>query len=104
MNATTAVFVVAILACIVIAAFVVFRQRGKVDLRGPFGTGVNLEMSNEEKAPSPAVSVKDAISRQGGILAEDNTGRGAKLENVEVQDDILVSSNPAIDPKDYPRT
>jgi hypothetical protein len=86
--------VIALFAVIIVAAFLVFRSRGKVSIKGPFGTGLDLDASNEPKPATPGVTVKDAKSRQGGLLAEDRTGRGADVEGVEVHDDILVTSTP----------
>jgi hypothetical protein len=90
MNTTVAV-VIALFALIVVAAFLVFRQRSKVGIKGPLGTGLELDASNQ---PAPGVEVEDAKSRAGGLVADDQTGRGAKVKGVEVQDDILVSSTP----------
>ena len=91
---TTAIVVIAILALIVIAAFLVFRQRARVEIKGPLGTGLKLDASNDLPPLTPGVKVEAAKSRAGGLLAEDNTGRGADVKQVEVQDDILVSSTP----------
>jgi len=93
-TSTAAIVVVAIFAAIVVAAFLVFRQRGKVEIKGPLGTGLKLDASNEQKPPAPGVEIEGAKSRGGGLVAEDGTGRGAKVKDVEVQDDILVSSTP----------
>jgi hypothetical protein len=103
-SSTAVVIIVALFAVIAIAAFAVFRRRGKVSIKAPFGTGLELEASNEPTPSPPGVRVKDAKSRAGGLVAEDSTGRGAEVEGVEVQDDILVSSSPpqTSDPKENP--
>lgn len=95
MDTTLAVvIVIAIFALIVVAAFLVFRQRGRVRIKGPFDTGLDLDASNQAAPPMPGVKVKGAKSTGGGLVADDRTGRGADVEEVEVQDDILVSSAP----------
>jgi hypothetical protein len=97
----TAVIVIAIFAVIVIAAFFVFRRRAKVEIKGPLNTGLTLDASNEPPI-SPAIRIEGAKSRGGGLTAEDGTGRGADVRDVDVQTDIRVSSNPSnsrTDPK-----
>ena len=90
MDTTLAVVIVIVLfALIVVAAFLVFRQKAKVEIKGPRDTGLKLDASNQ---PAPAVDIEDAKSRAGGLVADDQTGRGARVKGVEVQDDILVSS------------
>lgn len=91
---TTSIIIVAILALIAVAGFLVYRRRGKVEINGPLGIGLKLDASNEQSAPSPAVKVDGVKSKAGGLVAEDNTGRGVDVKNVEVKDDILVSSTP----------
>ena len=100
---TTAIVIIAILACIVVAAFLVYRIRAKVSLKGPAGIGLEIDASNQPAAaptPSqPGVHIEDATSKKGGILAEDQTGKGAVVKRVEVQDDIIATSTL---PKDTP--
>jgi len=90
----TTVLIIAIFALIIIAAFFVFRQRARVGIKGPFGTGLKLDASNDPLPPTPGVKVETARSRGGGLMADDQTGRGAEVKDVEVQDDILVTSAP----------
>ena len=92
---TTLAVVIAIFALVVVAAFIVYRQQSRVNIKGPLGTGLELDASNQ---PAPAVQVEDARSRKGGLLADDQTGRGAAVRRVEVEDDILVSSAPPDQP------
>jgi len=44
--------------------------------------------------PQSGVSIEGARSRRGGLTATDATGRGAEVKNVEVEQDIHVSSTP----------
>ena len=91
---TTSVIIIAIFALIAVAGFLVFRKRGKVEVKGPLGIELKLDASNEQSAPSPAVKIDGAKSKAGGLAAEDNTGRGVDVKNIEVKDDIFVSSTP----------
>jgi hypothetical protein len=63
---------------------------------------MSVDVSNQTPAapPAPGVRIKGAESTHGGLLAQDQTGRGADVENVKTRDDILVSSTaPKQDPK-----
>lgn len=107
MDTTTAiVIVVALFALIAVAYLFVFRRQGKMNIDTPLGK-LNIEGSNEESSqpaqpvaePQPGVSAKEIKSRSGGLLAEDRTGRGAVAEDVEVETDVLISSeNPGEKP------
>jgi hypothetical protein len=44
---TTMVIVIALFALIIIASLFVFRQRSKVNVRGPLGTGLDIDASND---------------------------------------------------------
>ena len=95
---TVALIGLGIVALAFIAFFVVFRSKGKGKIKGPFGIGLDVEGSNQA-APDPAVTVKDATSRKGGLSADDATGRGANVERVDVESDIRVSSSAPWDKK-----
>ena len=107
MDTTTAiVIIVAIFALIAIAYLLIFRRQGKMNIDTPLGK-LNIEGSNEDSRPpaqttdeqQPGVSVKGVTSRSGGLLAEDRTGRGAVAEDVDVETDVLISSeNPGEKP------
>ena len=90
----SAVIIIALFAVVAVAAFLVFRQRGRVNIRGPFGAELDLDASNEPVPPPPDVSVTDATSSEGGLLAEATTGGRVVVERVEVKDDIIASSSP----------
>ena len=103
MDATTGtIIIIALFAVIVVAAFLVFRQRGKVSIKGPLGTGLELDASNQPPATPPAVQVKNVKAKKGGLLAEDGTGRGVLVDGAEVQDDILAISLPDHGPDPNP--
>lgn len=105
MDTTAAtILVVIIFALIIIAAFVIY-QRSKVKIKGPFDTGLEVDGSNEPAPIQPAIRAKDIKSRRGGMVADDQTSRGVDVEQVDVEDDVLLSSrNPRSDetPKDQP--
>ncbi|HXU38796.1 MAG TPA: hypothetical protein VN937_20745 [Blastocatellia bacterium] len=94
----TSVIVIAIFAVISVAAFLVFRMRAKVEVKGPLNTGLTLDASNEPPAISPAIKIEGAKSRGGGLIALDGTGRGADVRGVDVETDIRVSSDPSEGP------
>ena len=98
---TTTVVVVAILACIVVAAFLVYRSRAKVSLKGPGGVGLEIDASNQPQATLPAttpgVQIEDAKAKRGDIVLDDQTGKGVVGKQLEAGKDILASSAP---PKD----
>ncbi len=95
---TTTIVVIAIFACIVVAAFLVYRSRTRISVKGPLGTGLEIDATNQPPAApttlQPGVQIEDATSKCGGILADDQTGKGAVVRRVEAQDDILASSTP----------
>ena len=93
-KSTAAILGLGIIALAFIAFFVIFRHKGKGKIKGPFGLGLDVKGANQP-VPDPAVVVKDASSRKGGLIAEDTTGRGADVQRVEVEGDIRVSSGPA---------
>jgi hypothetical protein len=92
----TVAIVVAIFAVVVIVVAVAFRQQIKTVIKGPGGMGLELDASNPTLRPG--VEVTDAKSRRGGLTAEDQTGRGAAVRQVEVEKDIRASSTPPLEP------
>lgn len=108
MDTTTGiVIVIALFALIAVAYLFVFRKKGKMNIDTPLGK-LNIEGSNEDSsqpeytapAPLPGVAIKNAKSRSGGLLGEDRTGRGVQAEDVEVETDILLSSENPTDKPD----
>jgi hypothetical protein len=86
---TASVLALGLIALVAIGFFAVFRQRGSAKVRGPFGTELTVDGSND---PSPAVRVENAKSAAGGLVAEDRTGRGSHITGVEVYGEIRASS------------
>ena len=95
------------LAVVVVGIFVLLviflslrRNRIKAGIKGPFGTAVDVDASDDHPAPNQGVNVTDARSHAGGLKAADRTGRGANVKDVETYGDIEVTSDP--NPKDGP--
>lgn len=86
------VLVIALFAGVVIVVAVAFRRRLSAHIKGPGGTGLQIDASNPE--PRPGVRLEDATSRHGGAKVRDNTGRGAEVRKLDVDKDIDVSSAP----------
>jgi hypothetical protein len=90
------VLVVGLLAVVVVVAFSLFRRRAKVKIIGPGGTSLDVDASND---PSPAIRADGVKSSSGGLVADDETGRGVDVKNIDVQNDVRLTSRPH-DPKD----
>src|SRR5262245_23140971 len=107
MDATTAVvIIVALFALVAVAAFLRFRQRGGTEIKGPFGTHLKVDATNDPSVSTVGIKAKAITSREGGMVADDSTGRGVDVESVDTKDDILLSSRTPSrgnDPKSPPR-
>jgi hypothetical protein len=69
------VLLITVFTLVVIVGLLISRQvRAKI--KGPGGTGLEIDASTEPASPSPAVKVSEAKSRSGGLTARDETGRG----------------------------
>jgi hypothetical protein len=101
MDTTTAIIIIlAMFALIVVGGFVVYRRRSGIDIDTPLGS-LRMQSSNDP-APQQAagVTIEDAKSRGGGIVAEDKTGGGASVRKVEAERDIKASSQLPKNPSD----
>jgi hypothetical protein len=94
MDSQTLAVVAGIFVLLVIFIALRYRSRIKAGIKGPFGTAVDVEASNDQPAPNPGVTVAGARSHAGGLRAEDRTGRGASVKDVETYRDIQVTSDP----------
>ena len=88
---TAAIIVIAIFALIAVAAFLRFQQRSKVEIKGPFDTGLTLDASSD---PTPGAKIGKAKSHAGSVRTEDKTGRGASVDDAEAWGDISAASTP----------
>lgn len=91
MDGTTIIVVISLFALVVVASLLVFRKRGRFIINAREGK-VDIDATNEATPPPPGVRIRDAKSRQGGLLVEQNTGQTIDLEQIEVDKDILVSN------------
>jgi hypothetical protein len=64
------------------------KQRLESDVKG-FGISVKTKASSDV---APGVVVEDATSREGRIIAEDQTGRGAQGKKLDAKQDIVFTN------------
>lgn len=89
---TLIAIVIALFAAIVIAALIIFRQRAKVNIKGPFGTGLGVEATNEQPQSAPGVQITDAKAKKGSIRATTEMGDGVALTRVKAGEDIIATN------------
>ena len=94
--------VVIVLAVVIIVVALIFRQKIRLFLKGPGGTELNLDASNQRAPTPPAAVVKGSTSHKGGILAKDATGRGAVVEDSEADQHIIATVTPPGNPSPKP--
>ncbi|MGH9360880.1 MAG: hypothetical protein ACRD2T_03120 [Thermoanaerobaculia bacterium] len=74
----------------------------KATLKG-LGVSLDVDASGEDQASRPGVTAERVVSRQGAFTAEDGTGSGAQVSDVDAHGDVRVTSAPpAGDPKGRP--
>ena len=88
----TYILLIGIFAVIVITAFLLFRQRTKINLKGPFGTGLDVDASNQAAPPTAAIKGENLTSRKGGLKAYNENGGGIDMKAVDVEKDIDLNS------------
>lgn len=86
------VAVVAILALVVVAMLLVFRSRAKIDLKGPGGTGLKMDASNEPTPPTPAIDLEGVKSKSGKVTVTDETARGIKGKDISGDKGVDVTA------------
>jgi hypothetical protein len=97
------ILVIIIFALVLIAAFVIY-PRIKASIKGPFNTGLEVDGSpDESSAPQPAIKAEDIKSHEGGMVADDRTGKGLDVKRVETRDDVLLSSSSSTRTQDDPK-
>jgi hypothetical protein len=87
----TAVLVIVAFALVAIGALVVFQQKARVEIKGPFNTGLTVDGSNETPATPPDLFIKNMKSAEGGFLLDQEPAEKTAIEGVEVKDDILIN-------------
>lgn len=80
------------MALVAVAFFMVFRHRGKLKAQGPFNTRLELDGSNEPAPPAPGVRAEDLSSKEGGLTAHDESGRGVDVKRVQTKTDINLTT------------
>ncbi len=90
------ILLVALLALVAIVGFLRYQRKGNVEIQGPFGTKLKFKGENDQSSDKlkQGVNVTDARSAEGGLYADDGTGR-VNVERVDVKDDIIISSKPS---------
>jgi len=89
---TASVIIIGILALVVIIGFFLYRKSGNTEIKGPFGTGVKFDGKNDSSSNS-GIKAKGLKSQEGGISADDTTGKGIEIEDAHAKDDIILSSS-----------
>ena len=88
MDKTAAIVVVlGILALAFIAFFAVFRRSGKGKIKGPFGTGLEVEGSNEPQQ----TQIKE-VEAGGNIHINEGGGRGVEAYKLKAGGDVVIGS------------
>jgi hypothetical protein len=89
MDKTTAVVVVlGIIALVFVGFFAVFRKWGRGKIKGPWGTGLEVEGSNE---PQPT-RIKD-VEAGGNVRVSETGGRGVDASKLKAGGDVEISSS-----------
>jgi hypothetical protein len=79
--------VLGILALVFIAFFAVFRKSGKGKIKGPFGTGLEVEGSNE-----PRQTCIKEVEAGGNIHIGENGGRGLDAYKLKAGGHVTIGS------------
>jgi len=94
---TTTAAVIIVLALIVFAALML-SSNVRARIKGLFGLEAELDAS--KNPPPPAIKAKNIKSKKGGLLADAEGNIDA--EDVDVNDDVILSSKKPADPKANP--
>ncbi len=89
---TNTTIIIIIIAFVVVAIVALFRfnQQGKIGIRGPFSTGLDVEGSNKPPAPTAGIKASSIKSRKGGLTAHDEAGGTVDAEDVDVEKDVIL--------------
>lgn len=81
-NTPLVVAVVAVLAFLAVAAFIVFRRRARVTMKWPFDTGMDIDASNEQPVSPPGITIGTTDAQAGDVITEDQTRRGIEAQHL----------------------
>ena len=76
--------VIVALAIVAIAAVIRYKRNGKISLKGPLGTQLDVDGSNKA---SPGANIED-VDAGGSIRARSETGSGASVKRASAVGDI----------------
>ena len=103
----TAVIVIVIFALIAVAVLIRFRKGASAEIKGPFGTSLKVDGTNNDALPRGGINAEGIKSRKGGLLAENDSPEGINIRNVDVEEEVLLSNKNSAktnDPKAPPPT
>jgi hypothetical protein len=96
MDATiAALIVIGIFALIIVLAFLRFRQQGHAEIKGPFGTSLRVGGANEHSRRRGGITAKGVKSHEGGMRADERTGSGIDVKDIDARKDVILSSSNA---------
>ena len=95
MDTNTAIVLVVVLVAVIAIVFLfVFRTKGKMSMRGPFNTRLEMNGSNAPAPSEPGVRAEDVTSEKGGLTARDEGGQGVHVKKVRTQKDVNLTNAP----------
>lgn len=87
MDKTTAsIFGLVFIVLLLLGFYAVFRRRGKLKLKGPFGMSVDAEGDNA------AMRVRQ-VEADGNVRLNEATGGGVDAEKLKAKGDVEISSS-----------
>lgn len=83
-----------VIGAAMIAVALIFRRAHsfKSSIKGPAGTGLDVEVSAPTSDRGAGATVEDATSWRGEVKAEDHTGAGAAVRRAEAEGDVSAVS------------
>jgi hypothetical protein len=96
---TNVVLLIAMFVLVVIVGLVISR-RVRAKIKGPLGTGLEIDASNEPATLRPGVRVSEAKARNGSVIARNEGGGGVEVSKAEAGRDVIAANVP---PKPGPK-
>ena len=100
---TLLLWIIGIFAVVVIIALLFYRSRAKAEIKGPFGTGVTIDASNDPPpAPTPpGVSMTD-VKAGKDATATNKTGGGVTMQTIDAKGNVTATAENPTGPKAPP--